>query len=51
MTKPWTANIIFRGDVKEKGLWYSIAHDIQIGQSFVDELQHKVEGVYGKWKA
>jgi glycerol dehydrogenase-like iron-containing ADH family enzyme len=40
-----------RDYVKEKGLWYSIAHDVQISQSFVDELQHKVESVYGKWKS
>ena len=38
-----------RSYVKEKGLWYSIAHDVEISQSFVDEVKRNVEAVYGKW--
>jgi glycerol dehydrogenase-like iron-containing ADH family enzyme len=35
--------------VKEKGLWYSIAHDTEITQRFVDEVRGNIESVYGSW--
>ena len=40
-----------RRHVTEKGLWHSIAHDVEITQSFVDEVKRNVEAVYGKWPA
>ncbi len=39
-----------RDFVRENGLWYSIAHDVEITQGFVDEVQRNVEGVYGRWE-
>jgi glycerol dehydrogenase-like iron-containing ADH family enzyme len=39
-----------RDYVKDKGLWYSIAHDTEITQSFVDQVRHNIERVYGAWK-
>ncbi|MDP9139120.1 MAG: iron-containing alcohol dehydrogenase [Pseudomonadota bacterium] len=39
-----------RDYVREKGLWYSIAHDTEITQEFVDQVRHGIESVYGPWK-
>lgn len=36
--------------VKDKGLWYSIAHDTPITQDFVDTVRRNIEKVYGVWR-
>jgi hypothetical protein len=35
--------------VHRNGLWHSIAHDVEIKQEFVDQIEADVEAVYGKW--
>lgn len=36
--------------VREKKLWYSIAHDIALTSDFVAEVKDNIEAVYGRWK-
>ena len=38
-----------RSFVHGRGLWHSIAHDVDIGQDFVDRVREGVEDVYGTW--
>ncbi len=45
-----TALFNLRDYVREKELWYSIAHDTEITQSFADEVRRNVESVYGRWE-
>jgi glycerol dehydrogenase-like iron-containing ADH family enzyme len=37
--------------VRDKKLWYSIAHDTTFTSDFVADLKDKIEAVYGRWKS
>ena len=44
-----TALFNLRSFVQKRGLWHSIAHDVDIGQDFVDRVREGVEDIYGAW--
>ncbi len=37
--------------VRDKKLWYSIAHDTTITADFVAQVKDTIEAVYGRWPA
>lgn len=38
-----------RNYVRDKGLWYSIAHDAEITDGFLEKVKSNIEAVYGRW--